>query len=178
MTNIVTRQTGIPREHVLPRLNAGDFYWTIQAEDAEGFDISSPAPAHFRVLPITPLPAPTNRRPAAGHIITPAQIMASRSVAFSWNSVPGANAYILTIFRDDEEGRVPVIQTPVLRETTYTVEDIRLLGRGNFSWQVESLYVDRGFIEQRGHLQETALSVDIPLPQHIRILDTGTLYGR
>ena len=178
MTYIVARYTGVPREHALPRLSAGDFFWTIQAEDSEGFDISSPYPAHFRVLPITPLPVPANRMPGTGHTITPAQIMASRSVAFSWNSVPGANAYMLTIFREDEGGRVQVIQTPVLRQTAYTVEDIRLLGRGNFLWQVEALYVDRGFIEQRGYLQENALVVDIPLPQHIRILDTGVLYGR
>jgi len=178
MTYIVARQTGIYREHILPRLNDGDFFWTVQAQDAEGFDISPPAPAHFRVLPMTPLTAPVNRTPAAGHTITPAQIMASRSVAFTWNNVPGANGYILTIFNDSEEGRVPVLQTPVIRGTTYTVEDIRLLGRGSFSWHVEALYVDGGFIERRGYLLESALFVDIPLPQHIRTLDTGVLYGR
>ena len=178
MTDIVTRQANISTEHVLPRLNAGDYFWTVHAQDAEGFDISPPVPAHFRVLPITPLPIPQNRLPAAEHVITPAQILASRSVVFSWNSVPGANGYRLTVFRYDGETRVPVIQTPVLSQTVYTVEDIRFLGRGNFSWQVESLYVDRGFIEQHGLLQENTFYVDVPSPQHIRTLDTGILYGR
>ena len=179
MTNIVWRQTGVLYEHVLPRLNAGDYFWTIQAEDAEGFDISSPIPAHFHVLPIPPLPAPGNRIPVSGHTITPELIMASRSVVFSWNRVPGANGYRVTIFRDDGASRVPVIQTPVLRENTYTVEDIRFLGRGNFSWHVESLFVmPDGFIEQGGHLLENSFFVDVPFPAHqLTIPETGILYG-
>ena len=178
LTDIVARQAGIPHEHILPRLNAGDYFWIVHAQDAEGFDISPPLPAHFRVLPITPLPVPENRLPAAGHTISSAQILASRSVVFSWDRVPGANAYRLTVFRYEDGTRETVVQTPLLRETVYTVHDIRLLGRGTFSWQVEPLYVDRGFIEQHGLLQENALIVDVPLPQHIRTLDTGILYGR
>gem|GEM_PF-728538 len=179
MTNIVLRQTGIPHQHTLPRLPAGDYFWTIQAQDADGLDISSAAPAHFRVLPMQPLPAPQNRMPAGNHTITHAQIIADRSVVFSWDAVDGANAYVLTVFREAGAARAPVVQTPMLRTTSYTVQDIRLLGRGSFSWSVESLHVlDDGFIEQHGDLQENRLFVDIPHPQQIRVIDAGTLYGR
>ena len=179
MTNIVHRQTGIPREHILPSLAAGDYFWTVQALNAEGFDISSSAPAHFRVLPILLLPAPENRIPANNYTITPARIMAERSIVFSWDPVEGANGYVLTVFQGTGATRVPVTRTSVLRETVYTIEDIRLLGRGDFSWYVESLYVlGDGNIERRGNVLENSLYVDIPSPLPIRTIDTGILHGR
>ena len=149
----------------------------VQAQDAEGYDISS-KPSRFRVLPIPPLPVPQNRMPQGGYTITTAQIRASRSVVFSWDRVEGANAYILTVFQGNGPDRKTVIQTPVLKEPGYTVEDIRDLGRGDFSWQVEALYVmDDGYIEQRGRLEENKLTVDIPVPTQIRTKDSGILYG-
>ncbi|GHT67519.1 hypothetical protein FACS1894110_13160 [Spirochaetia bacterium] len=36
----------------LTRLGPGDYYWTIHATTDDGLDISPPAPAHFRVLPM------------------------------------------------------------------------------------------------------------------------------
>jgi len=141
-------------------------------------DISPAAPSFFRVEPIPPLPVPQNRTPANAYTITPAHIMQSRSVDFSWDTVPEANGYILTVFHDDGTQRRTVIQTPVLRETEYTAEDIRLLGRGNFYWHVEAIHViDSGLIDQRGLLLENNIIVDIPSPQHIRTIDSGPLYG-
>jgi len=179
MRNIVHRQSETDLQIVLPpRLGAGDYFWTIQAVDAEGYDISSYAPAHFRVLPVPPLPPPRGRLPASEHTITPEHVRAERSVAFSWNEVEGANSYMLTVLRDDA-ARSPVIQTPLLTENGYTVEDVRLLGRGEFLWQVEALYVmDDGFIVQRGELAGNKLIIDIPFPQQIRTMDSGILYGR
>jgi hypothetical protein len=72
-----------------------------------------------------------------------------------------------------------VIETQVLKETKYTIDEIKLLGRGNFFWQVEALYViDDTFIEQRGLLQENRLTIDIPLPEKTNTKDSGVLYGK
>ncbi|MDR0301973.1 MAG: hypothetical protein LBI04_06650 [Treponema sp.] len=182
MRDIVHRQTNPPSEILLPRLSAGDYYWTIQAEIIEGIDISASAPSHFRVLPIPLLPVPPNRLPAAMSVIGPEQIRKSRSVDFHWDKTEGANGYILTIFQNAVQNsgasRKTVLQTPILTETGYLVEDIRLLGRGDFFWQVEALYVmDNDFIEQRGQLRENSFIVDIQPPAQIKTIDSGVLYG-
>jgi hypothetical protein len=179
MTNIVDTKTNVSKTVSLPRLSEGDYYWTIHAETADGFDISAAAPFRFRVLPIPLLPAPQNRLPADGHVIGPEEIRASQLLSLSWNPVQGANGYILTVFQGSGAARETKVQTPVLNETTYTIDNIRQLGRGDLFWQVEALYVMRdGFIEQRGRLQENRFTIDIPTPSQTRTLDTGTLYGR
>ena len=178
MTDIVHRIPNVPQEFTLPKLSSGDYYFSIRASTTDGFDLSS-VPSHIRVLPIPLLPAPQNRTPANNHTIRPEHIVASRGVDFSWNRVQGANGYMLTIYQGTGRNRTTVIQTGVLTETSYTVEDIRMLGRGDFYWQVEALYVmEDGFIEQRGTLAENRLTVDIPSPSQVRIRDSGTLYGQ
>jgi len=179
MTNIVDTKTNVSQTVSLPRLSEGDYYWTIQAETVDGFDISAAAPFRFRVLPVPLLPVPQNRIPADRHVIDPEQLRASSSVTFSWNAAPGANGYILTIFQGSGAARTTMTQTPILNKTTYTVDDIRQLGRGDFFWQVEALYVmNSGSIEQHGRLQENRFTIDIPAPQQIRTVDPGALYGR
>jgi len=179
MTNIVDTKTNVSQTVSLPRLSEGDYYWTIHAETVDGFDITAAAPFRFRVLPIPLLPAPQNRLPADGYVISPEQIRESQILSFSWNAVQGANGYILTIFQGLGAARETKVQTSILNETTYTVDNIRQLGRGDLFWQVEALYVMKDdFIEQRGRLQENKFTIDIPTPSQIRTLDTGTLYGR
>ena len=178
MTDIVHSIPNVPSSFQLPRLAGGDYYMSVRAMTTDGFDISS-EPSYIRVTPIPLLPVPQNRTPANGYTVRPENLRGSRSINFSWNRVQGANGYILTIFSDTGRSRTTVIQTPVLTATNYTVEDIRLLGRGSFYWQVEAVYVmEDGFIEQRGQLTENRLNIDIPPPTQIRIRDSGELYGR
>ena len=178
MRDVVYSRANVSQSFVMPRITDGNYFWTIRALTTEGLDISARAPSQFRVLPIPPLPVPQNRLPADGHTIRSEHIRASRSVNFSWNAVQGANGYIFTIFQGTGRGRSVVIQSPVLAETRYTVEDIRQLGRGTFYWQAEAVYVlDGDFIEQRGQLRENRLNVDIPAPRQINTRDSGILYG-
>ena len=179
MANIVYRQSNVRSPITLPRLGAGDYYWIIKAKTADGVDISSPAPFRFRVLPIPLLPAPQNRKPADSYKITPEQIKVSRLLVFSWNRVEGANAYKLTIFPGNGLPRKTLKQTQLLKENTYTLDDIQVLGRGNFSWQIEALHImEDGSIEQHGQLQENKFIIDIPVPQQIQTKDSGILYGK
>jgi len=177
MTDIVITLTDPPQSIVLPRLGSGDYYWRIQARIVEGADISSEV-SHFRVLPLPLLDAPQIRAPADNFTIGPAQIRNSRAVNFSWNPVQGANSYKLTIFQGSGRNRRTVYESPAITETGYTVDDISLIGRGNFTWQVEALFMDNEFIERRGNLREIRLNIDIPSPSRIQTRDSGVLYGR
>ncbi|MCL2440831.1 MAG: hypothetical protein FWD14_03755 [Treponema sp.] len=187
MTNIVTvineeNRNDIHRndEHrtfTLPRLAAGDYYWMIRAQTIEGFDISSRTPAFFRVLPIPLLPLPQNQTPVNGYTVGAADVRVTRSLNFSWNTVPGANGYLFTISQGRGAAQRSVIESSVITQNSYTVDDLRLLGRGEFYWQVEAVFADSGFIEQRGQTQQNRLIIDIPPPPQIQTRDSGVLYG-
>jgi hypothetical protein len=126
----------------------------------------------------TLLPVPQNIYPADLHTVTAEQIRASRDLSFSWNEVQGANGYVLTVSRKNGNELTTVMTTQVLSKASYTIEDIRLLGRGSFLWHVEAVNVmEDGSVEHHGQLVENRLIIDIPEPRQIRTVDLGTLYG-
>jgi hypothetical protein len=104
--------------------------------------------------------------------------MESESIDFSWSAVQGANAYILTLLGETENGRRQIIRRPPENSTRWTLDNLAALGRGRFVWQIEA--VNRGSagaVEQRGRIGEGSFVIDIPRPAQIEIEDPGTLYG-
>jgi hypothetical protein len=161
----------------LNRLKEGTYYWTVEARSPDGL-ISSARPRQLRILPIPLLAAPRNLQPSGGHRIGIEQLMESESIDFSWAAVQGANAYILTLFGENENGRRQIISRPPENVTRWTLDNLATLGRGNFSWQIEA--VNRGSagaVEQRGRIGEGSFTIDIPRPALVEIEDPGTLYG-
>ena len=129
--------------------------------------LAADAPAE----PVSPLPAARNLAPAMGRRFTMNDLQAQRSISFSWQAVQGANAYILTIFRETEGGgRRQIYRTQPLSYTGYSLEDLRILDNGNFIWQVEA--VSRragGAIDRRGNTAESMFIMDIILPGAIQV---------
>jgi hypothetical protein len=159
-------------------LAGGTYYWTIQAETQDGFDISAAAPRRFQILPIPLLPAAENRRPPDRWVMGPAELRQSRSIVFAWTAVEGANRYHITLFRD-EAGTPQKIAEAATEEQTWTLEDLRTLGRGDFIWRLEAVHQGSGgFLEQRGQMAESRFTLDVPQPRRVQPNDTGLLYGR
>jgi hypothetical protein len=129
-------------------------------------------PAESQLL----LPAPTGMLPANRFVAGPAQLE-KRRLDFSWNAVPGANAYIFTLLEETAQGRRRILSIEG-RQSSYSIEDLRLLERGSFVWQVEALRRNGSRIEQRGRPGESRFTVDIPVPENPRVRDTGVLYGQ
>jgi len=161
------------------RLEQGRWYWTVETHAPNGL-VSTAPPRHLQVLPIPLLAAPGNRLPAAGHRIGIPQLRTARSIAFSWSPVPGANAYIFALYQQTPGGGRRLIQRNAPGNlTAWTLNDISVLDRGTFIWQVEA--VNRGVnnvIEQRGVAAENTFVIDFPLPGPVLIEDPGILYGR
>jgi hypothetical protein len=127
--------------------------------------------------PPPPLPPPGNMRPANGYRIGIEELKAQRSVVFRWSGVTGANAYIITLYKQTEKGRQQIRRIPLGNSTTWTLEDIGLLGRGEFVWRVEAVYNRRnGTVERPGRPGESSFVIDIPFPE-ARMEDPGILYG-
>ena len=147
------------------------------------------APVRTAVVPVTPpraesppradspLPPPENRQPADGYVIGIEQLKTQRNIVFRWAAVQGANAYILTLYEQTGNGRRQ-INSVTVTNPTWTIENIGVLGRGTFVWQVEAVSRNRnGSFERRGTTGENIFKMDIPLPRPVQMDDPGVLYG-
>jgi hypothetical protein len=160
------------------RLGEGTWYWTIEAQTAEGLTIRAPSPRRIQVTPVPLLPAPLNPQPASGHRFDIEELRSLRNITFNWSAVRGANAYIFTLFQQTAEGRRQIIRTEPETRSSYTLNNLRLLDRGTFVWQVEAVSRGRGgAVEQRGRIGEFTFIMDFPSVGPIEIEETGILYG-
>jgi hypothetical protein len=130
------------------------------------------------------LPAPLNRLPLTGYRIGIEQIRESNNIVFTWAAVPGANAYIFTLYQDTAGspdsggGRRQITRTPPGNRRSWTLENLVTLGRGTFIWQVEAVNINSaGAIEERGRIGENSFIIDIPRSGPVEIEDPGAHYG-
>jgi hypothetical protein len=160
----------------LDRLGEGIWYWTVEAQ-APGGLVSAAAPLRLQVLAIPLLPAPGNRQPAEGSRIGIREIQAQRNIAFRWQAVQGANAYIFTLYQQTDSGRRLIIRRPAEDRTSWTMDDLSVLDNGTLVWQVEAVNLGRNSaIEQHGRILENTFIVDIPLPGPVQLEDKGVFY--
>jgi len=137
-----------------------------------------PPPRRVQPQPVTPLPAPQNLRPARGTVFDFEGLRSQRTISFSWSAVRGANAYIFTLYQQNASGRRQVLRTTINNSTRYTLENLRVLDKGTFVWQVEPVIIGRrNAIERRGRTGESSFVMDFNSPLPVQIEDTGVLYG-
>jgi hypothetical protein len=128
--------------------------------------VREPAPD---TAPVTRLSVPSNRQPVEGYRIGIEEAKRG-NINFRWSAVPGANAYLFTIYQEIANGRRQVTQIGPENRTSWTT-DVKTLGRGNFIWRVEAVNVGRdNVIEQHGNPGENRFVVDIPRPGPARII--------
>jgi hypothetical protein len=137
-----------------------------------------PPPRRVQPQPVTPLPAPQNLRPARGTVFDFEGLRSQRTISFSWSAVRGANAYIFTLYQQNASGRRQVLRTTINNSTRYTLENLRVLDKGTFVWQVEPVIIGRrNAVERRGRTGESSFVMDFNSPLPVQIEDTGVLYG-
>ena len=120
---------------------------------------------------------PANRIPANRHVYGIEQLRTQRNIVFSWSAVQGTNAYIVTLFQQTATGR-RLINSVAVTGTRWTLNDISILERGTFIWQVEAVTRSaNGTIERRGRTGENSFTMDIPSPNPVQADNPGVLYG-
>jgi hypothetical protein len=157
-------------------LRPGTYYWSIRASNGDGRDISAERPASFIVDPAPLFPAPGGRRPINNYHFDAGDLQRIREIIFSWNSVDGANRYILTIYTTDSGQRRQVLRTEPRTALTYTFTDLSRLTGERFVWTVEAVSTTDTGIAQWGIPGENSFVVEIPVPKVV-IDDPGRLYG-
>ncbi|WP_461257688.1 FecR domain-containing protein [Treponema sp. R80B11-R83G3] len=125
-----------------------------------------PAPA---TEPVSRLPSPQDRQPADGYSVGIDEAKKG-NINFRWSAVPGANAYLFTIYQETGTARLQVAQMGPENRTSWTTE-IKTLGRGTFVWKVEAVNVGKdNVIERRGDPAESRFVVDIPAVGPVKII--------
>ena len=167
--------TNPPREIQLIPLEIGTYYWTVTAQ-SNGFDASAEAPSSFTVIPFDPFPPPQGLKPH-GVVFDAEAVMNMQNMVFSWNPVAGANAYIFVLEQQRATGAREIVRTRPQRQTSYTAE-LEILDVGAFTWRVEAVRINAaGRIERHGIAAQGTFTINIQLPQEIKLYDAGTLYG-
>jgi hypothetical protein len=116
------------------------------------------------------LAAPQNLQPARNRAFTMADLQTQRNIRFSWNPVQGADAYIFTLHHESDSGRRQILRTQPLNYPNYTLDDLRILDRGTFIWQVEAVTTGAGgSINRRGNVSESIFVMDIVLPGSVQV---------
>jgi hypothetical protein len=164
----------------LPQLREGTYYWTIRAETSEGYDISARESRVIRVLPIPRLPKPANTIPPDRQIIGPAELRAGRQISFSWDPIPRAEGYFITLLR---EGGGTIFSAGPITENSYVLDDLSPMDVGNFIWRVEAVSAIRKRedtieeILQRGEIGEYHFSIEFDKPAAPELKKPGVMYG-
>ena len=105
------------------------------------------------------------------------ELRIKRSIDFSWSAVPDANGYIIALYQETPAGRRQIIQEELGNTTSWTLDKLSLLDRGNITWQLEAVIKNpSGVIEKRGDVGESSFVIDIPIPSEpsIRINESGS----
>ena len=132
--------------------------------------VTAPAPALFS--------APQIIQPVQRTTYGFEQLQSLKTINFRWSSVRGANAYIFTLYQQTANGRRQILRSTINRGTRYTLDNLRLLDRGTFIWQVEAVRMGKNnVIEQRGKTTDNVFILNFPVPGPVQIEDTGILYG-
>ncbi|MDR0302103.1 MAG: hypothetical protein LBI04_07320 [Treponema sp.] len=160
------------------RLEEGVWYWTVEAQNANGNNITA-QPQHLTVLPIPLLAAPENRLPQNRYRFDIEELKKTSAIVFRWQAVPNANAYIFTLYQETSNGRRQIFSRAPENSLNWTLDDFSMLdGQGTFIWQVEAVNMRRdGRIEQRGRPGENSFIMDIPRAGPVQIKEPGVLYG-
>ncbi|MDR2662554.1 MAG: hypothetical protein LBC31_06105 [Treponema sp.] len=130
------------------------------------------------VAPSAPplLPAPRGLFPPRGTVIDPVYLRTGGTgarIAFSWDPVGGANAYIITIRRG------LTVNLHMVREPRFVFTNLASLDNGQWTWQVEALALDSsGGTRRHGQLAESAFSLDVPKPDAPKVDNPGIIYER
>jgi hypothetical protein len=163
---------GVPREILMEN--------SLVAQPTSAVQPSPSTPTSAQRTPPAPslLSAPQIIQPAQRTTYGFEQLQRQKTIDFRWAAVRGANSYIFTLYEQTGNGRRQVLRTTINRGTRYTLENLRLLDRGTFLWQVEAVRMGRGnVIEQHGRTTDNIFILNFPVPEPVEIEDTGILYG-
>lgn len=174
VVNPIMKVKNPKKEVQLDRLQQGTYYWTIQAETSDNLDISAENPQVFYVTKIPPLNDITETTPENDAIFDVNYLRNNQKIDFSWNKIPSAEKYQFTI-RDKNNKIIVDILT---QDTKFTLDDIGVLDRGNFTWTIQAQNFFDKVLFQSSKTVSSDFIIDLPEAKQQKIKMNGVLYGK
>ena len=160
-----------------PSLSEGIWYWIIRGDTSDGRGATPGDPFWLKVLPIPLLPAFKPDQPKDNGIIDIVQLTRDRNITFRWEPVDGANAYIFSLFREQNPPALLFSSAPE-NVNSYVLDNLSILNEGGYLWQVEAVYQNNnGVIEQRGKIEQHRFAIMIQKSTDLQTHTQGTMYG-
>jgi hypothetical protein len=154
----------------------GTYFWTVKGSFAS-FDLSARERYRFEIETPPPLPATELLTPQPRTVVGAAQLRESRKILLSWQPVAGATHYRLAVYLPGK--KEPVLAKEKLSATSYAIEDLSVLDRGQISWSIQAQSYDQaGELEQGGLEAKSSFTLDIPAVKKAKSSSEGKTYGR
>jgi hypothetical protein len=167
--------SGFEESSTLPVLHAAQAPSPVQAPPLAQAAPVQPAPVYAPPVPAEPplLPAPGGLFPPSGTAVDPLYLKTDARIAFSWNPVAGANAYIVTIKRG------LTVRLHMVWEPRFVFTNLASLDNGEWTWEVEalSLHPD-GSVRRHGEISAGTFNFQVPRPDAPQLNNPGIIYER
>jgi hypothetical protein len=122
-------------EIILDGLNAGTYRWKVKSSDDIGRNAPDSREYSFSISGLPVLKKPEIIFPADGQNV---DMSGKHSLTFTWEAVENAQFYNIALYYADSP--VPVLRENGLKETQYTLNDLRMLDIGEFTLTVQAGY--------------------------------------
>lgn len=176
----IVKQIENPAKTVqLERLESGYYEWTVTASGAAGIDLSAERNFSFMIEEIPMLKKPVLELPAENTVYRADYFRTNRYIDFKWRKVEGATDYEFNLYRKNKDGSLQKIHSQKnIRKTELKFKNLKLLDVGKFEWQVKAFrHGSDGFEEQKGLTEISVFTIDFGLPDKVKTVEPGKMYG-
>lgn len=162
----------------LDRLTEGNYRWTVKASTFEGIPVDSEVRS-FVITSVGKLMAPVLSEPENNFVIGPVYLRKHRYVQFQWEPVPGATDYSFTLYQKKSDGSLQhVYSVRTGKSTEVKFKELSKLDIGDFEWNVTAFaFAKDGYLEQSGNLASGKFKISFDLPEKIKTIKPGRMYG-
>lgn len=168
-----------PNEKVsVDRLVEGNYKWTVRASTANGIPLDSETRS-FTVSAVPVLNRAVLYSPENNEIIGPIYLKKYKSIIFDWQKVPGATDYSFVLYQKKADGSLKYIYSEKFcKNNTIKFKKLSDLDVGDFVWNVTAYSHSKdGFEEQHGKIATGNFKISFELPEKVKTIKPGRMYG-
>ncbi|MDR2733554.1 MAG: FecR family protein [Spirochaetota bacterium] len=151
-------------------LPPGEYFWRVTVLNAGGAPAADTASRKFFIS--ATLPSPVLRTPAPGTVV---DMRLQNSIRFSWDRVPRANAYRISLYQYTGNALQKRSEDRV-EGTDFVFTRLHYLDRGRFMWEVEALLLENAKIRTTSNPARSDFSVLLPELKKAAIVSPQVIY--
>lgn len=162
----------------LNRLTEGSYRWVVKASTMEGIPLDSQM-KNFVVTQIPLLGPARLETPEKNMVIGPVYLRKNRNILFQWEPVPGATDYSFNLYIKNKDGTLKQVYSEKTgKNTEVKFKNLAMLDVGDFEWNVTAYsHAKDGFEEQHGKVSTGNFTISFELPEKVKTIKPGRMYG-